>query len=43
MIRKLYSVGKDKDGLKKADEHLSTFMDQEHMINLEDTDAAIKR
>jgi uncharacterized protein Yka (UPF0111/DUF47 family) len=30
MIRKLASVGKDKDGWKKADEHLTTLMDQEH-------------
>jgi hypothetical protein len=28
MIRKLASVGKDKDGWKKADEHLTTLMDQ---------------
>ena len=32
MIRKLASVGKDKEGWKKADEHLTTLMDQEHMI-----------
>jgi hypothetical protein len=43
MIRKLASVGKDKDGWKKADEHLTTLMDQEHMITLEDTEAALKR
>jgi hypothetical protein len=43
MIRKLANVGKDKDGWKKADEHLTTLMDQEHMITLEDTEAAIKR
>ena len=43
MIRKLATVGKDKDGWKKADEHLTTLMDQEHMITIEDTDAAIKR
>jgi hypothetical protein len=43
MIRKLASVGKDKDGWKKADEHLTTLMEQEHMITLEDTEAAIKR
>ena len=43
MIRKLASVGKDKDGWKKADEHLTTLMDQEHMITLEDTEAAVKR
>jgi hypothetical protein len=43
MIRKLDSVGKDKDGWKKADEHLTTLMDQEHMITLEDTEAAVKR
>ena len=34
---------KDKDGWKKADEHLTTLMDQEHMITLEDTEAALKR
>ena len=39
MIRKLATVGKDKDGWKKADEHLTTLMDQEHMITIEDTDA----
>jgi hypothetical protein len=43
MIRKLASVGKDKDGWKKADEHLTTLMDQEHTITLEDTEAALKR
>ena len=43
MIRKLATVGKDKDGWKKADEHLTILMDQEHMITIEDTDAAIKR
>jgi hypothetical protein len=43
MIRKLASVGKDKDDWKKADEHLTTLMDQEHMITLEDTEASIKR
>jgi hypothetical protein len=43
MIRKLASVGKDKDGWKEADEHLTTLMDQEHMITLEDTEAAVKR
>ena len=43
MIRKLASVGKDKDGWKKVDDHLTTLMDQEHMITLEDTDAAVKR
>jgi hypothetical protein len=43
MIRKLANVGKDKDAWKKADEHLTTLMDQEHMITLEDTEAAIKR
>jgi hypothetical protein len=43
MIRKLASVGKGKDGWKKADEHLTTLMDQEHMITLEDTEAALKR
>jgi hypothetical protein len=36
-------VAKDKDGLKKADEYLTILMDQEHMISIEDTDAAIKR
>ena len=34
-------MGKDKDGWKKADEHLTTLMDQEHMITIEDTDARI--
>ena len=43
MIRKLASVGKDKDGWKKADEHLTVLMDQEYMITLEDTEAAVKR
>ena len=43
MIRKLATVGKDKDGWKKADEHLTILMDQEHMITIEDTDAAVKR
>ena len=43
MIRKLASVGKDKDGWKKVDDHLTTLMDQEHMITLEDTEAAVKR
>jgi len=44
MIRKLAMVGKDKEGWKKADDHLTTtLMDQEHMITLEDTGAAIKR
>jgi hypothetical protein len=43
MIRKLANVGKDKDCWKKADEHLTTRMDQEHMITLKDTEAAIKR
>jgi hypothetical protein len=43
MIRKLVSEGKDKDGWKKADEHLTTLMNQEHMITLEDTEAVIKR
>jgi len=43
MIRRLTTVGKDKDGWKKADEHLTILMDQEHMITIEDTDAAIKR
>jgi hypothetical protein len=42
-IRKLANVGKDKDGWKKADEHLTTLMDQENMITLEDTEADIKR
>ena len=41
MIRKLASVGKDKDGWKKVDDHLTTLMDQEHMITLEDTEALI--
>ena len=43
MMRRLALVGKDKDGWKRADEHLTTLMDQEHMITIEDTDAAIKR
>jgi hypothetical protein len=43
MIRRLTTVGKDKDGWKKADEHLTILMDQEHMITIEDTDTAIKR
>jgi hypothetical protein len=43
MIRKLAMVGKDKDGWKKADEHLTDLMDQEHMITFEDTEAAVKR
>ena len=43
MIRKLATVGKDKDSWKKADEHLTILMDQEHMITIEDTDTAIKR
>jgi hypothetical protein len=43
MTRELASVGKDKEGWKKADEHLTTLMDQEHMITLEDTEAAVKR
>ena len=43
MMRRLATVGKDKDGWKKADEHLTILMDQEHMITIEDTDAAIKR
>jgi hypothetical protein len=43
MIRKLASVGKDKDGLKKAEDHLKTLMDQEHMVTLEDTEAVVKR
>ena len=43
MMRRLALVGKDKDGWKKADEHLTTLMDQDHMITIEDTDAAIKR
>jgi hypothetical protein len=43
MIRKLASVGKDKDGWKKVDDHLTTLMDQEHMITLEDTEAVVKR
>ena len=43
MMRRLALVGKDKDGWKKADEHLTILMDQEHMITIEDTDAAIKR
>jgi len=43
MIRKLATVGKVKDGLNKADEHLTILMDQEHMITIEDTDTAIKR
>ena len=38
MIRKLASVGKDKDGWKKVDDHLTTLMDQEHMITLDDDD-----
>ena len=32
MMRRLATVGKDKDGWKKADEHLTILMDQEHMI-----------
>ena len=43
MICKLAIVGKDRDGWEKADEHLTTLMDQEHMITLEDTEAALKR
>jgi hypothetical protein len=43
MIRKLACEGKDKDGWRKADEHLTALMDQEHMITLEDTEAALKR
>ncbi len=43
MILKLANVGKDQDGWKKADEHLTVLIDQEHMITLEDTDAAVKR
>jgi hypothetical protein len=45
MIRKLANVDKDKDGWKKVVAHLTTLMDQEHMITitLEDTDAAVKR
>jgi hypothetical protein len=30
MIRKLAGVDKDKDGWKKADDQLTTLMDQEH-------------
>jgi hypothetical protein len=30
MMRRLATVGKDKDGWKKADEHLTILMDQEH-------------
>jgi hypothetical protein len=36
-------VGTVKDGWKKADEHLTTLMDQEHIITLEDTEATVKR
>jgi len=43
MMCRLATVGKDKDGWKKADEHLTILMDQEHMITIEDTDAAIKQ
>ena len=43
MIRKLAMMGKGKDGWEKADEHLTTLMDQEHMISLEDTEVAVKR
>ena len=41
MIRKLASVGKDKDGWKKADEHLTTLMDQEPEISGQDTAAEL--
>jgi hypothetical protein len=34
MMGRLATVGKDKDGWKKADEHLTILMDQEHMITL---------
>ena len=43
MMRRLATVGKDKDGWKKPDEYLAILMDQEHMITIEDTDTAIKR
>jgi hypothetical protein len=43
MIHQIATVDKDKDGWKKVDDHLTALMDQEHMITLEDTDAAVKR
>jgi hypothetical protein len=43
MIRKFVSVGKDKDGWKKSNDHLTTLMDQEDMITLEDTETVIKQ
>ena len=43
MIRKLSKVGKEKDAWKKADEYLTHLQDDDHMLTLEDTDAAIKR
>ena len=43
MIRKLSKVGKEKDAWKKADEYLTQLQDDDHMLTLEDTDAAIKR
>jgi hypothetical protein len=43
MIHKLATVDNDKDGWKKADEHLTTLMDKEQMITLQDTDAAVKQ
>jgi hypothetical protein len=43
MIRKLSKVGKDKIAWKKAEEYLTHLQDDDHMLTLDDTDAAIKR
>ena len=43
MIRKLSKVGKDKAACKKTDEYLTHLQDDDHMLTLDDTDAAIKR
>ena len=42
-IRKLAKVGKDKDAWAKADEYLTELMESDTILNLENTDEAIKR
>ena len=43
LIAKLSKVGKDKEALGKAEDHLAGLLNEDQMLTIENTDAAIKK
>ena len=43
LIAKLSKVGKDKEALGKAEDHLAGLLNEDQMLTIADTDAAIKK